>query len=140
MGTEWSQGIGADIQGARKTFRRGGAVITNQFLFAGESQAVDQPIKDAPLFFDLGEHTRHLLWILNIQGQEQAGLQRSGELTHLGFKTAFVVGEVGDAKVSTCRFELLSDAPGNRAVVGNAGNQDFFAGEIEQHQNEPEQG
>ena len=41
MGTEWSQGIGADIQGARETLSRRSAVITNQFLFTGERQAVN---------------------------------------------------------------------------------------------------
>ena len=60
-----------------------------------------------------------------------------GELTHLGFETAFVVGEIGDAQLGAGGLELLSDAPGDRAVVGNAGDEDLLAGEIEKHRAVP---
>ena len=138
MGAEGRQGISADVEGTGKTLSGGGAVVTDQLFLAGKGQAVHQTVENAPLLLDLAEDLSHLVGILHIQRQEQAGLQGSGEFAHLGLKAALVVRQVSDAEFSTGRLQLLSDAPGDRTVVGDAGDENLLAGEIKQHRDRPE--
>ena len=137
MGTERSQGVSTDIQGAGKAIGGCGAVIADQFLFASKGQAVNQAIEYAPLLLDLVEHSLHLGGVLHVEWQKQAGLEGLGEFTYLGLKAAFVIGQVGDTQLSTSGLELLGNAPSDGAVIGDAGNEDLLAGEIEQHRGGP---
>ena len=133
MGTEGRQGVGADVEGAGKAFGGGGAVVADQLFLASESKTVHQAVKNPPLALDLTEHSLHLGCVLHIQGEEQRRLQGCGELTNLRLETPLLIREVSDAQFSACCFELLGDPPGDRSIVGNTGNENLLAREIEKH-------
>ena len=86
-----------------------------------------QYIDGAPLLFDLLKHRFDLGGLLNVQGLKQGGVERSGEVAHLAFKAPFFVGQIGDAQLAARGSELLGNAPGDRAVVGDPRNQGLFA-------------
>ncbi len=133
MAAERGQGIGAHLQGPGETLGADVGVVADQLLLAGKSQAVHEHIDRAPLLLHLLEHRLDLGRVLHVQGLEQAGVQRRGELTHLALEAALLIRQVGDPQLTAGGHQLLGDAPGDRAVVGDARDEGFLAAQIEEH-------
>ena len=92
-----------------------------------------QHIKAAPLLGKLGEHGLDLGRVLHVEGLEQGRPQRCGELAHLALETAFLIRQVGDPELATGGMQLLGNAPSDRLVVGDAGDEGLLAAEVEEH-------
>ena len=112
---------------------RGGAEVPHQIRFVGKGEAVNEDVHLAPLMVQLLEHSLHLVWILHVHGQKEAGLEGDRQFPHLGLKSPLLVGKIGDAQFGTGTVELLGNAPGDGAVVGDAGDQGLLAAEIKEH-------
>ncbi len=133
MAAEGRQGIGAHLQGPGETLGADVGVVADQLLLAGEGQAVHEHIDRAPLLLHLLEHRLDLGRLLHVQGLEQAGVQWRGEFAHLAFEAALLIRQIGDPQLTAGGRQLLGDAPGDRAVVGDARDEGFLAAQIEEH-------
>jgi hypothetical protein len=67
---------------------------------------------------------------LDIAGHIQTGIERFHQFSDFALVLAFLVLQKSYAEIGPSFVELLSDAPGDRAIVGNARNKSIFSGQI----------
>ena len=83
----------------------------------------------APLLLDGVEHRLQLALRLNIERHEDRGLDFLGQGLDIGL---CLVVQIGNGEIGTERAKGLGAAPGDRLIVGDAGNERLLA--LEQRQ------
>ncbi len=91
---------------------------------------MNQDVKPAPAFFDLTKDIGNLRIRLDITGKKEFRLGGVYQLANFVLKAAPLVRQVSNAQGSTRLMQLLGNAPGNGAVVGNTRNKSFFTREV----------
>ncbi len=119
-----NEGIGADVQGRRKTLTRGVHKLSREFLARGKGNGVDEEIERADFFAHVLHHGRNLLIIASITGKRHCAGHRRDEFFHILPQSFILVVEHERRALAGGR---LGDGPGNAVLVGDADNEPFFA-------------
>jgi hypothetical protein len=127
---EGNQGVGAHIHGQGKPFPRDIAKVAAQLFFFDESQAVNQDIDLTPFLGYCLKQLVNLLVALHVAREEKIRLQGLGELLDFGLEAIPLVRQIGNPQRRPRFVQLLGNAPGDGALVGNAGYQGFFSGQV----------
>src|SRR5215212_1163320 len=110
------------------SFISGSASLAMQILERGEGDRVEEDIEPAPLLLDCSEHGLQLTLGANVERQQDWRFQLAGKRLDIGLGPGV---EVGHRKIGTEAAKGLGAAPGDRALVGNAGDQAFAASEVD---------
>ena len=86
---------------------------------------MDHEVQAAPFLFDLGEYVVHGRQIENVAGLDDLGADRLGQRQGAAAESTILIGE---RKLGALTSQSAGNAPGDRAIVGDAHDQAALAG------------
>ena len=111
------KGIARDQQRIGEIVLRGLDIAPGELVLVGKSDAMHDEIEAAPVLSDILEHGIDGRRIGDIAMADHIGTQFGGQRTHALFQSIALERE---GQLRACGMAGLGNAPGNRAVVGDA--------------------